>query len=79
MGKGRNRQRRRNKKIAKKLAARGDTAPDNVVRLETRDPKTRWRDTTARGTPVQFKSKGPKVPVDLDSDDAPTDLARKSR
>jgi hypothetical protein len=73
MGKGREKRKRRAKKLER--ATPVVTATPKVQAVETRDPRTRWTNTTARGgTPVQFHPTGTKVPVDLDSDRAPRDL-----
>ena len=74
---GRRDQRRKRQKKARRRQR--DESPVGEVPslelVETRDSRTRWSNTKARGgTPVQFEGTGVLIPVDFGGDDPPKEL-----
>ncbi len=68
---------RENRKRARKARRAHERAnpPPPTVRVETRDPRTRWASLTARGGhSLGFRPVGAPIPVDLDNPDAPLTL-----
>ena len=75
MGKGRNRNRRKMKKLKKKGLLPERKERKAVEPRERPDPSTRFSNLESRGTKFGFKGTGTRVPVDMDADDPAEQLA----
>lgn len=72
----RDKRRKVDKKLRKKGLIPEKLKPHEVPfdREEHRDPRSRWSSVDAGGLEIGFDFEGPKVPVDMDSDEAPKQL-----